>query len=57
MVDTEVIKLTIAAEEVAPLIIHHQLLNEFLLLKHIQVQACRWLASPDFTKKHLRKSL
>ena len=57
MVDTEVIKLAIPAEEVASLIVHHQLLNEFLLLKHIKMQACRWLTSPILTREHLVKSL
>ena len=52
MVDTEVIKLTIAAEEVASLIVHHQLLNEFLLLEHVKMQARRWLTSPILTREH-----
>ena len=46
MVNTEVIELAVPAEEIASLVVHHQLLYEFLLLEHVQMQTCRRLARP-----------
>ena len=50
MVNTEVIELAVPAEEVASLVVHHQLLDEFLLLEHVQMHTGGRLASPIFTR-------
>ena len=46
MIDTEVAKLGISSEEVATLLVHHQLLDQLRLLDHVQVEASGRLSGP-----------
>ena len=59
MVDAEVIELAVPAKEVASLVVHHQLLDEFLLLEHVQMQTCGRLAGPKLNMNidHIRQDI
>ena len=46
VVDAEVVKLSVPAEQVALLLVQHQLLDQLGLLQHVQVEPGRGLASP-----------
>jgi hypothetical protein len=47
VVDAEVVELRVPAKEVASLVVHHELLDEPLVLLHVEVEAGRRLAGPE----------
>lgn len=47
MVDAEVAELSVPPEEVAALLVDHQLLNELRLLGHVQVETSGRLSGPS----------
>ena len=51
MVHAKVAELSIPSEEIAALVVHHQLLNELRFLDDVQVEASGWLSGPTKVKK------
>lgn len=54
VIDAEVVQVRIAAEQVAALVVDHQLLDEPVVLGHVQVVAGRRFAGPAYERACVR---
>lgn len=57
MINAKIIHLRVATEQVAFLLVDHKLLDEFVVLQHVQVQASGWLSGPWLEGKYSDKIL